>query len=180
MTDTLDARFQNLILQLTIKSHASAGNVARSRSAPDSVIPHGETHTIEAELCERYNSASSIKRKLEVYKQAEDELASWIRPQEHRDIEPLNDAQLLLEDGEGYSASEAAAKFGVPVGHVYYVRKRAGRRVDDGREITPHGLDVKERRSEAKRLRRDNLSIRQIASILGISTYTVSVDLRRT
>jgi DNA-directed RNA polymerase specialized sigma24 family protein len=178
-SDALDSQMRSLLLQLSIKSHVAAGRaVEGARLHPSSSIPFGDRITTEEVLARHYARASSRKRKEQLIAEAQAELDSFTRAP--GEVETASDDTILLEDGEGFTAEEVAQRFGVSLEVVYRLRKRHHRRADDGTPIAGNALGVKERRSAAKLLRAKGLSIRQIAAIHGVSTFTASTDLRTT
>lgn len=106
-----------------------------------------------------------------VIKDAGRELESWTRrtaPQ----IDSKSLVDLILEDGEGWEPKVVAQRYGVDVAFVRRKRMHAGRGTEDGKKLLPD-TEPEDRQGKARELRRNGLSTRQIALILGVSQSAV-------
>ncbi len=178
---------ERLLLGLSLQSQTSAQRLdtaghthAQGRAPTGAFMDDKPPQEYLRSVYERAGEDSERER---VIAMAERELESVRRKEAPDEGEGPSLADLILEDGEGYSAEQVAAHFYTSPSLVRGVRKRADRNPVDGRSLDGNKplASVAERRAEARRLRdQENLSVRQIAAILKVSTFTISTDLKAT
>jgi len=179
--EQLDAEMTDAVLRLQLMPQVGAQRFNTSgHSHPDSRPPPGvgtELGYPEYErLRDEYNAAETDWRREAVLNKALQAIQTW-HPQQ-RELPDLDIEQLVLQDGEGYEAEHVARRFGVATSYIHNIRRRGGVRADDGMPLDTSKLSLGDRRVEVRRLREKNLTVRQIAVIVGVSTYTVSMDIK--
>lgn len=181
--EQLDAEMIDALLRLQLMPQIGAQKFNTSgHTHPDSRPPPGvgtgDSYPEYERFRDLYNDAEDDEHREQVLKSALQTIKYW-SPRHDSVPEGVDFEKIVLQDGEGYDAEHVAQKFGIAPSYVHNIRRRARVRADDGRPVDPAQLSIAERRLEVRRLKVEkNLTVRQIAQIVGVSTFTVSTDLR--
>jgi hypothetical protein len=151
-----EQEFRSILSQLVLKPHMWASGLERQGGQqPDTKAPTGDRDPPEEQLRRRWEASRSTAHRQRVLAEAREELESW-KPREWQSEDEARPDPLVasvVEDGEGYSVAEVAARFRMTERVVSKIRAQAGVRADDGRSIGTVALSVQERRAEVRRLR---------------------------
>lgn len=178
--ERLDREMQRVVTALTMMPHGTTqGFGGPGGGHPASKAPTGDAHPEVDELAASYRAALSNAGRRDVLARAVATLQGWRRKRVVLTSEKSLD-EIILDDGEGYSAEMVASRYGLSIGHVARIRQRAGRSAVDGTDPKASSLPREERRAEARRMRDKGMSSRQIARVLGVSQTLVMADLRAT
>lgn len=178
----LDSQFYAIILKLELMPNGATQQFNPSaKGHPESrplIMDQKFTPLVFEDLKSEYLVERTNLGREGLILRAEEEIDTWKSPVTDGEAPSINIEEIVIEDGEGYAAEHVAQYYKLSLNQVYNMRRRAGRRADDGRPIDPSGLSMLDRQAEVKRLMATNLSQRQIAAIVGCSVATVNGDIR--
>lgn len=147
-----DRRAQVAFARLELVSHGktaslnSTGGGADSTKARGGHCPSGEGHPAVDDLRDEYRRCltdDGRDRIIERAENARDEIA--IRPTGPAPKTDVSVQELVLTKGQGYEPQQVANHFGLAVGFVVRIRKRAGRDGDTGELLPDQGAQKRDR-----------------------------------
>jgi hypothetical protein len=173
-----DREMNRVVLRLLLVQHGNTSNFSgTSAGHASSKPPTGEAHPIVEQLVEEYRRALSETDKRRVLRRAKAEVAALHRP--HTTVEDVKSLdEVVIEDGVGFDPRMVAQRFGLSEHHVRRIRQRAGRIADDGTKPPDEDLTREDRLREARRMKNNGMSTRQIAFALHVSQALVVKDLK--
>lgn len=178
--NTVDLEMNRVVLRLTLVQHGNTSSFSDTSSThANSRPPTGEAHPIVEQFIKDYQRAFSDDTKRRVLNRAKAELAAIYRPRTLVPEEKSID-EVIIEDGVGFDPRMVAERFGLSEHHVRRIRQRAGRVADDGTKPPEEQLTRDERRREARRMKNNGMSTRQIALALHASQTLIVQDLKAT
>jgi hypothetical protein len=167
-----------VVLRLKLVQHGNTSSFSDSSSThADSRPPTGEAHPIVEQFIKDYQRAFSDETKRRVLDRAKAELAAIYRPRTSIPDEKTID-EVIVDDGVGFDPRMVAERFGLSEHHVRRIRQRAGRVADDGTKPPDEDLTRDERQQEARRMKNNGMSTRQIALALHVSQTLICADLK--
>lgn len=184
MSESQDTRMGAILVRLELLSHGAtqAWNPSGGQSGePDDktvaqVVSSENPPHIRWRII--YDRQVTDAGREAVITDAKAELESWSKrtaPQ----IAGKSLVELILEDGEGWEPKIVAQRYGVDEGFVRRKRLNAGRGTEDGRKVLSEVAEVVDRTEQARELRKQGLSTRQIAVVLGCHQTQVMRWIRK-
>jgi len=138
--------------------------------------PPGSEFAAHDHWRERYNRAFNKRKVVDDAREA----LEAMRKQKRVEVVPETEAELqarILKEGVGWGVTEIANHCRCTEKMVRRARENGKVAVEDGKGVVERNLDRLERQEEARKMRERGLTMRQIATLLGVNVATVQRDL---